>query len=120
MDAPMLNGLMWIVAGLSLLAGALALALSGSVLMRERLAANRLSLLLASGGLHPSLIEAAARWLEWVRHKLARNEAAAGEVRQTLARAGSFRAAALYIFLAWRFVLTLTIFLDVLMFRARA
>jgi tight adherence protein C len=117
MDAAMLNELMWIVAGLSLVAGALALAISSSVLMRERLAANRLSLLLASGSFHPSLIETAARWLEWIGHKLARNEAAAGEVRQTLARAGYFRPAALYIFLALRLGLTLSIFAAVLMLR---
>jgi tight adherence protein C len=114
---PVLNGLIWIVASLSVAAGALALGISGAALLRERELAGRLSALLSSGGPHPSLVERGAQWLEWLGHMIARGESVNSELREALARAGYFRPAVLYIFLALRLTVTVGIFVTVILLR---
>ncbi|HEY4345575.1 MAG TPA: type II secretion system F family protein [Parvibaculum sp.] len=114
---PVLNSVIWIVAGLSAAAGALALGLSGSALLRGRTVTGRLSDLLASGGAQLNLVERGAQWLERVGHLIARNESVSGEVREALAKAGYFRNAALYIFLTLRLAATVAIFIAVLLLR---
>ncbi|MCE9650330.1 MAG: type II secretion system F family protein [Parvibaculum sp.] len=117
MTDPVFNGLIWIVAGLSAAAGALVLGLSGSALFRERTVASRLSALLTSGGPRVGLVERGAQWLEWIGHKIARDENAGGEVREALAKAGYFRPAALYIFLALRLAAAIAVFIGFLLLR---
>lgn len=117
MGDPTLNGLIWIVAGLSAAAGALALVMSGSALMRGRAVSNRLTSLLTSEGPKASVFEKGMQLLEKIGRMISRSEIANGELREMLAKAGYFRPATLYIFLALRLVLTLAIFLAVLALR---
>jgi tight adherence protein C len=117
MADPVISGLIWIVSGLSAALGAFVLGLSGAALFRERAAASRLSALLTSGGPRPGLVERAAQWLEWVGHKIARNESAGGEAREALAKAGYFQPAALYIFLALRLAAAIAVFIGFLLLR---
>ncbi|MGB3810959.1 MAG: type II secretion system F family protein [Parvibaculum sp.] len=112
------NELIWIVAALSATAGIVAIGVSSSALLRERMANNRLSALLANGASRPRFVDQALRYLEWLGQRIERDEGSSGEVRAILAKAGFFHPSALYMFLALRFGVAVSIFGAVLVMRS--
>lgn len=96
------GGLIWIVAGLSLAAGALALALSASALIRQHDVNARLSVLIGGRQRRENLLDGFLEWVESLGRRLVSDNAAARDIRDHLAKAGFFRPSALYIFVVLR------------------
>lgn len=103
------SGLIWIVAGLSLVAGALALALSTSALMRQRDVNTRLSVLIAGRQRRENFLDMLSDWVENLGRRLVSDNAAARDIREHLAKAGFFRPSALYIFAVLRIAFALVV-----------
>lgn len=104
MPTPAFNSLVWIVAGFSLAAGALALALSASALMRQRDVSIRLSSLIGGGQIRGNLLDILSGWTETLGKRLISDTAAAREIRDLLAKAGFFKPVSLYVFVVLRLV----------------
>lgn len=119
MLSPAISGLIWIVAGLSAVAGALALAASGSVLIRQRAAATRLSALLASNRLRADALERLMQLFERIGRKIARGNDDHREIRDLLSKAGYFRPAGVYIFMGLRLGAALAVGVAVFLWRDR-
>lgn len=117
MADPAFNGLIWIVAMLSAAVGALVLALSTAVLLRQRDDSARLAALVESRHLRDDALEVLVDWLEWLGRKLSRETAASREIRDLLAKAGYYGQTAFFVFLVLRLAAALTVGLAVILWR---
>lgn len=114
---PDFAGLIWAVAFLSAAAGALALALSTSALIRQRSVSERLSALVDSHQVRDNALDILFEWLEWLGRKLFRESNASREIRENLAKAGYFGPTSLFIFLALRLSVALIVCFLVVVWR---
>jgi tight adherence protein C len=114
---PDFAGLIWAVAFLSAAAGALALALSTSALIRQRSVSERLSALVDSHQVRDNALDILFEWLEWLGRKLFRESNASREIRENLAKAGYFGPTSLFIFLALRLSVALIVCFLVIVWR---
>lgn len=114
---PDFAGLIWAVAFLSAAAGALALALSTSALIRQRSVSERLSALVDSHQVRDNALDILFEWLEWLGRKLFRESNASREIRENLAKAGYFGPTSLFIFLALRLSVALIVCFLVILWR---
>jgi tight adherence protein C len=117
---PVVSGLIWMVASLSVVAGLLALATSGSILVRQRTAAMRLATLLASGRARADALERLMQWFERFGRKIARGGEGSREIRDILSRAGYFRPAGVFIFIGLRFGMAVGVGFAVLFWRGHS